>query len=119
MADLASDTPSGLSRRLRGSGCIEVQVRGPGTKLQVVRELPGVRSVSVETADSAAQKREVLLTIETDVSSDVREALFFAMAARSWPILEMKTIDMSLEDVFLKLTTEESLGDEMEVAPGA
>jgi len=49
----------------------------------------------------------------------VREAIFFAMADRGWPIVEMKTIDMSLEDVFLKLTTEEILEDEAEVAPGA
>jgi len=62
---------------------------------------------------------EVLLIVETDDASDVREDIFFAMAGRGWPIVEMKTIDMSLEDVFLQLTTEERLEDEAEVAPGA
>ena len=117
---VASDTPSGLSRRLRGSGRIAVQVRGPADRVaSVVRELPGVRSVSVETPAPETQEREVLLSVETDVSIDVRESLFAAMASHKWPIVEMKTIDMSLEDVFLKLTTEERLGDETEVAPGA
>lgn len=116
---VASDTPIGLSRRIKGSERIAVRVRGPrGEVVNTVRELPGVSSVSVETPDSAAGEREVLLIVETEDSQDVREALFFAMASRSWPIVEMKAVDMSLEDVFLKLTTEESLEDETEVPPG-
>ncbi len=117
---VASDTPSGLSRRLKGSGRIAVRVRGPRSEVvDVVRGIPGVSSVSVETPDQAAGEREVPLIVETEDSSDVKEALFFAMADKSWPIVEMKAIDMSLEDVFLKLTTEERLEDEAEVAPGA
>ena len=97
-----------------------MRIRGPrGEITTVVRGLSGVSSVSVETPDREAQDREVLLFVETDKSYDVREDLFFAMARRGWPIVGMKTMDMSLEDVFLKLTTEETLEDETEVAPGA
>ena len=117
---VASDTPSGLSGRLEGRGRIAVRVRGPEDEAsRLIRGITGVASVSVETQDFAAKNREVLFVVETDCSSDVREAIFFAMADRGWPIVEMKTIDMSLEDVFLKLTTEEILEDEAEVAPGA
>jgi ABC-2 type transport system ATP-binding protein len=117
---VASDTPSGLSGRLEGRGRIAVRIRGPRSEVTtVVRGLSGVSSVSVETPDREAQDREVLLFVETDKSYDVREDLFFAMASRGWPIVGMKTMDMSLEDVFLKLTTEETLEDETEVAPGA
>lgn len=117
---VASDTPSGLSRRLAGSACIEARVRGPGNEVvRVVRELSGVSSVSFKTPGPTGQDGEVALFIETDDSLDVREAFFFAMAACGWPIVQLKTQDMSLEDVFLKLTTEERWEDEAEVAPGA
>ena len=39
--------------------------------------------------------------------SDIREALFFRLAGAGYPILEMKRESLSLEDIFLKLTTDE------------
>ncbi|NLG79992.1 MAG: ATP-binding cassette domain-containing protein [Firmicutes bacterium] len=124
---VAMDTPEGLGRRLRGSRCLAVRVRGPRDRVVAeVGALAGVRSVSVEGAEagrSADTSRgtdgEVLLSVETELSADVREALFFKMAERGWPILEMRFVDLSLEDVFLRLTTEEKLEDASEVAVGA
>ncbi|MEW6228487.1 MAG: ABC transporter ATP-binding protein [Bacillota bacterium] len=117
---VAVDSPEGLSRRLRGSRCLVVQIRGPHEGVPPkVRELAGVRSVSVEKVDFRDGKPEVLLSVETEISSDVREALFFKMAELGWPILEMRPVDLSLEDVFLKLTTEEKLEDVAEVAASA
>ncbi len=44
----------------------------------------------------------------------MRRNLFFAMAAIEAPILELRSVEMSLEDVFLQLTTDEAVeaGDE-------
>lgn len=124
---VAIDTPEGLARRLRGSQCLAVRVRGPRDAVaSEVGALAGVRSVSVDDSepqrDAGGTHRrdgEVLLSVETELSADVREALFFKMAERGWPILEMRFVDLSLEDVFLRLTTEEKLEDSAEVAAGA
>ncbi|MCR4403532.1 MAG: ABC transporter ATP-binding protein [Firmicutes bacterium] len=123
----AIDTPEGLGRRLRGSQCLAVRVRGPREAVVAeVGELSGVRSVSVEetgtgrgTESVPGRAGEVRLSVETEMSADVREALFFRMAERGWPIVEMRFVDLSLEDVFLRLTTEEKLEEASEVAASA
>lgn len=121
---VAVDTPEGLARRLRGSRCLAVRVRGPRDEVvSQVGSLAGVRSVMLEKAEAGALANgsggEVLLSLETELASDVREALFFRMAELGWPILEMRFVDLSLEDVFLRLTTEEKLEDASEVAASA
>ena len=49
--------------------------------------------------------------LEAEPETDVREAVFFRMAEAGLPILEMKTTNMSLEDVFLELTEGEAVSD--------
>lgn len=43
--------------------------------------------------------------------TDARESIFFALARAGYPILEMKRDATSLEDVFIRLTTEEEVRD--------
>ncbi|HEY8487801.1 MAG TPA: ABC transporter ATP-binding protein [Thermaerobacter sp.] len=38
---------------------------------------------------------------------DVREPIFYALAAERWPILEMRPLEMSLEEIFMQLVTDE------------
>lgn len=45
---------------------------------------------------------------------DFREELFYLLSGAGLPILEMKKENLSLEQVFLKLTTTESSGEESE-----
>ncbi|MCL6458639.1 MAG: ABC transporter ATP-binding protein [Gorillibacterium sp.] len=49
----------------------------------------------------------VLLKVTASDRTDLRETLFFRMAELGFPILEMRRISLSLEDIFLKLTTDE------------
>lgn len=117
---VASDTPQGLSERLEGRGRIAVRIRSPkGETESLIRRIPGVVSVFIEPDDAAADDKSILFVVETDGKTDVREDIFFAVAEQGSPIIEMRPIGMSLEDVFLKLTTEERLEDEREVASGA
>jgi ABC-2 type transport system ATP-binding protein len=45
--------------------------------------------------------------IEADKDVDVRKPIFHKLAEVGYPILELKSLGLSLEDVFLQLTTEE------------
>ena len=47
------------------------------------------------------------MIVETDQKVDVRRGMFNALARNSMPILMLKSMDMTLEDIFLRLTTEE------------
>ena len=46
--------------------------------------------------------------MESETGRDVRRDLAAAIVGRGWGLLELRPMRMSLEDVFLKLTTQES-----------
>ncbi|ACL70051.1 ABC transporter ATP-binding protein [Halothermothrix orenii] len=96
---VAQDTPSSLSRRLRHGEVLQVEIDGDKDQIKKeIEELDGVKQVDL---------KEGKFNIETGHKGDVRRNLFFKMAELGYPILEMKTIDLSLEEIFLQLTTEE------------
>ena len=43
---------------------------------------------------------------ETDQNGDVRRAMFNALSRNTMPILMLRSLDMTLEDIFLQLTTD-------------
>ncbi|MDQ0872091.1 ABC-2 type transport system ATP-binding protein [Paenibacillus sp. V4I3] len=59
------------------------------------------------TTEPPAAADTVKLLVTSADRSDIREALFFRLAGAGYPILEMKRESLSLEDIFLKLTTDE------------
>jgi ABC-2 type transport system ATP-binding protein len=46
--------------------------------------------------------------VESEAGHDVRRDIAAAIVTRGWGLLELRPMRMSLEDVFLKLTTQES-----------
>ena len=102
---VAVDTPDNLTSRLRGSETMYVQVDAMGADAGgTLAGLPGVTKVSVsDTRDSI-----VGLEVESEAGRDVRRDLAAAVVGRGWGLLELRPMRMSLEDVFLKLTTQES-----------
>ncbi|WP_213527438.1 ABC transporter ATP-binding protein [Paenibacillus sp. J31TS4] len=69
-----------------------------------------------EAAGAAAMPggETVRLLVSAKDKTDIRDALFYRLAELRYPILEMRKEVLSLEDVFLKLTT-----DEPAAGPGA
>ncbi|HZI78435.1 MAG TPA: ABC transporter ATP-binding protein [Vicinamibacterales bacterium] len=102
---VAVDTPDNLTSRLRGSETMYVQVDAMGSDAGgALAGLAGVTRVSVaDTRDSV-----VGLEVESETGRDVRRELAAAIVGRGWGLLELRPMRMSLEDVFLKLTTQES-----------
>lgn len=100
---MAVGTPAELERELAGPSVLRVTVKGTQQQaLSILRELPGVVSV----AAVAAQESETC-TVELEYESDVREKVFHACAEHALPILEMCSSGLTLEDIFLKLTSDE------------
>ncbi|HEX6970794.1 MAG TPA: ABC transporter ATP-binding protein, partial [Limnochordia bacterium] len=113
---VAVDTPSALSHRLHRAQRLLARIDGPKTDVQRrISELSGVATVKIRSDDGPVPAFE----IEAQEGADVRRDLFFSMAEGRWPIIELKPLDLSLEEVFLQLTTEEAeLGSAVPSANG-
>jgi ABC-2 type transport system ATP-binding protein len=101
---VAVDTPDNLTARLRGSETMYLQVDASGADAAAsLTRVPGVTRV-VE-----ADRRDGMVGLEVDSESgrDVRRDLARAVVNSGWGLLEMRPMRMSLEDVFLSLTTED------------
>lgn len=118
------DTPEGLARKLSHSQQLLVAIKGPQAQVEAqIASLPGVASWRPAEGEGAAQGATgaagagsrpaqtgpvLRYHLEAQPDVDLREPLFFQMARAGYPILEMRQVSLSLEDVFLQLTTEEN-----------
>jgi len=102
---VAMDTPEGLARQLRGAERISLTVDGPLDSVRdKIKEIEGVLNVeaSGEPGGSVAT-----YTVEWQLDSDLRRVLAATVVNAGWGLLDLRGISMSLEDVFINLTTQE------------
>ena len=102
---VAVDTPDNLTRRLRGAETMYVQIDpGQADAKPILEAVPGVTRVAVaDRHDDGAVGYEV----ESVRGHDVRRELAPAVVAQGWGLLELRPLRMSLEEIFLQVTTEE------------
>jgi ABC-2 type transport system ATP-binding protein len=100
---VAVDTPENLTHQLKGSATVYVQVEADGDAGAALAAVPGVRQVAV--ADQHA--RMTGFEIEAEPNVDVRREVARAIVDRGWGLLELRPNRLSLEEIFLQLTTEE------------
>jgi ABC-2 type transport system ATP-binding protein len=102
---VAVDTPENLTSRLQGSGSIYVEVDSMGADAQtVLASVAGVTGVTVSEKHGSATGYEVAMSADRDV----RRELASTVVGRGWGLLELRPMRMSLEEIFLSLTTEET-----------
>jgi ABC-2 type transport system ATP-binding protein len=106
---VAVDTPDNLTSRLRGSETMYVQVDAPaaGDVRTALQGVPGVTDVSMAEPRGTASSYEV----NSESGHDVRRELASAIVSRGWGLLELRPLRMSLEEIFLHLTTEDTTQD--------
>jgi gliding motility-associated transport system ATP-binding protein len=101
---VAEDTPENLTHRLRGAATLRVEVRGDGaTFADVLRAVPGVAAVRAHGGTGGTATCEV----DPEPGADVRPEVARAVVTRGLDLLSMQQVGMSLEDIFLHLTTTE------------
>jgi ABC-2 type transport system ATP-binding protein len=100
---VAIDTPQNLTHQLKGSATLYVQVDGPEAVADALKAIPGVRSVSVADQATGVTGYEV----EAEPNRDVRRDVARAIVGGGWGLVELRPNRMSLEDIFLQLTTAE------------
>lgn len=101
----AIDTPENLSRGFGAASRLLVTVSGPKNSVEnAIKEIYGVKYV--ETA-AEKDRESISYIVESSKEIDIRKPLFFSMAKLGYPIIELKSLDMSLEDIFLQIVTQE------------
>jgi len=102
---VAVDTPDNLTARLRGSETMYVQVDASGADASAtLGRIAGVTRVAEAGGHDGAMGYEV----ESESGRDVRRELAKAVVANGWGLLELRPMRMSLEEIFLSLTTDET-----------
>jgi ABC-2 type transport system ATP-binding protein len=101
----AIDTPENLTRQLQGSDRILLVARGPEDAIKVkIQEIQGV--LRIESAKSKGDGH-CEFSIDTELKRDLRSQIARKIVESGYELLELKTMSMSLEEVFLQLTTKE------------
>lgn len=100
---VACDTPDNLAKMSEGHAELHVLVKG--TKSQAESAVNSIEEI--KSCDFAEGEEGVSLEITTEGNVDIREKLFYAFAEKNLPILEMKHVQASLEEVFIDLTSKD------------
>ncbi|HTN42518.1 MAG TPA: ATP-binding cassette domain-containing protein [Nitrospiria bacterium] len=105
---VAVDTPDTLSAQLRQSEKIRLTLRTPSPETaEALKTVPGVVSIFQEPSTDGQ-----VFMVECELGRDIRTELAAQAVRRGWGLLELTAVKLSLEDVFLQLTQEESNPEE-------
>lgn len=92
----------------------EVSLEVKGDRDRIIEGLQSLQGIAAVTAgpaehgDGTESPATTHLRVSAADRTDIREPIFFRLAELGFPILEMKKESLSLEEIFLKLTTNES-----------
>ena len=101
---VAVDSPENLAERLQASAQVVVDVRGPKEKVAAaLKGIDGVQSVTMTPLEDSTAS----YTVTSLRDEDVREEVARQVVQQGWGLLRQESISMTLEQIFLRLTTEE------------
>jgi ABC-2 type transport system ATP-binding protein len=104
---ISADTPENLKKRVRSAMLIEVTVRGPADAVkEQLATLPGVSAVRKgDPVDDSTHR----LLIDAVDDRDIRESVSRTVVESGCGLLSQRTVDLSLEDIFVHLVTKEDI----------
>jgi len=118
---VATDTPDQLMTSLRGGQGYEVEIGGDVAVVEpMLQQLAEVRSVEALSASgSDLPSGHSLVRVMTQGEGDPGQQIAAAIVGSGVGLYEMRRIRLSLEEVFLELTTQESADGEGGTLPEA
>jgi len=98
---VAIDTTQNLLNRIQLARKMRLQVRGPQKDVTArLKAVGGVQDVKVERSEDGT----TAYVIEGAIDKDIRQALSESVVKSGWSLLELETVDTTLEDIFLQFT---------------
>lgn len=113
---VASDTPENLGKLMSGANSLELTVKGQESEIR--KALDMVENIEDVIYHDSLIQNACDFTIKLSGNQDMRENIFFALAEVKCPILKMQSSNMSLEEVFLKLTDDVEKERKVEIESG-
>jgi ABC-2 type transport system ATP-binding protein len=105
---VAEDTPDNLTHRLKGAGSLTLEVRAAaGPVFDLIRTVPGVLNIRQREGSGDVTTFEV----EAVAGKDLRAELARAVVQKGFDLLGLNQVGMSLEEVYLHLTTTDAAAE--------
>ncbi|MCX5776700.1 MAG: ABC transporter ATP-binding protein [Candidatus Firestonebacteria bacterium] len=104
---VAEDTQAELAKKLEGGDRVVVKIKGKPDAGEVTKEFKKIKNLKEVRVE--AEGNSTRIEVVRSGSKDIREDLFATAVENNWIILEMKSSSLSLEEVFLRLTTREDV----------
>ena len=102
---VAIDEPDNLAQRLLGRERVDLQVKGP--QQEVISALEGVPGVQ-DVARVNIQRGEIpQYRVESESGVEIRATVARTVVESGWELHRLQAVTMSLEEIFLRLTTDE------------
>jgi len=102
----ASDTIENLSSLMSGKNKVEADIIG--SPEAIVAELEKINNVkSVQFSINRSSSEFSTFSIESEISSDIRSEIAKIIINNDWGLIRLQSMGMSLEDIFLQITTSE------------
>jgi ABC-2 type transport system ATP-binding protein len=103
---VAEDTPKELGNKLQGVERLEVEIQGPRADvMESLEKIRGVVEVNCPTDDGDHN----IYKIQARRGLDLRPTVSRTVISNGWSLLNLQLVTMSLEEIFLKLTTDEEI----------
>src|SRR5262249_37461831 len=104
---VAVDTTQNLTMQLKGGERVHLQVKGSAEGLRdSIAAIEGVRNVEIKSDEGILVTAEV----ESESGTDLRPLIASRVINKGFDLLELRAVNLSLEDIFMQLTTEEKAG---------
>ncbi len=104
---VAVDTPENLTRQQQGAAHIYMEARGSDVEVQ--RRLQQIEGVLGVESRPLGEGEVFSHRIETELKQDVRGPIARSVIEGGFELLEFRSLQLSLEEVFTQLTTQEEV----------
>ena len=102
---VAVDTPSNLTKKLQQAPKIMLKAEGPVSDIiNTISRLSGITTIDRKKLDS---EKNGFYEIEIEENADVINEIAKSVYENNWKLKEIRPVDMTLEEIFIKVVTEE------------
>lgn len=102
----AVDTPQNLTSQLKGGQKIRIELEAPERGLrELLGQIPGTSRLTIE---SPRADGHLSATVEAAQGNDIRSQIAARVVEKGWPLYELHGVSLSLEEIFLELTTDDA-----------
>ena len=102
---VANEKTEDLINAVEGSRKLVAKIVGPEDEvLKTLRSIGGMKSADVlgkRDTDS------ISFLLESQDRVDIRKPLFYALSSKGWPLIGLEGVELSLEDIFIRLVGKE------------